>query len=165
MKRFLLAIFAVSLVFCASEASAGSKRDRYIEKKNKERQKNKSSDQWHTDLPTALKESARTKRPILLLVTGSSWCGPCKNLEKKVLSNKVFTNYAKKNLILLKADIPRQKNSISPETQVILKKYYKGGVPAILILDSKGNIKESQGGYGGETPKNFIKRFKTLPAK
>ena len=53
---------------------------------------------WLTDLNKA-RVQARTKgKPIMLVVSGSEWCPPCKDLEKNVLSNRKFISYAVKTL-------------------------------------------------------------------
>lgn len=166
MKRWLLMLLAAGLIFQISDVQAATKKsDRRVRKVLKDQKYRKSQETWHTDLQTALSESAKTGKPVMLLVTGSTWCGPCQNLERNVLSSSTFKKYAQKNLVLLKADIPRARKDMSAETQKIINKYHKGGVPTIYIIDSKGNVKEKQSGYGRGKTKDFLRRFKTLKAK
>ena len=166
MKRWMLMLLATGLIFQISDVQAASRKtDRRTMKILKDQKYRKNQEVWNTDLQTALSESAKSGKPIMLLVTGSTWCGPCKNLERNVLSSSSFKKYAQKNLVLLKADIPRSRNDMTPATQKIINKYHKGGVPAIYIIDSKGNVKEKQSGYGRGKTKDFLRRFKTLKAK
>ena len=64
---------------------------------------------WLTDYDQAVKTAKETKRPILMLFTGSDWCPYCVKLEKNVLSKTEFKKYAKDNLVLLYLDFPRRK--------------------------------------------------------
>ena len=41
--------------------------------------------------------------------TGSDWCGWCKRLDADVFSKPEFKTWAKKNVVLLEVDFPRQK--------------------------------------------------------
>ena len=43
---------------------------------------------WGKSLKSAQKQSEETGLPIVLLFTGTSWCGYCVKLEKEVLSKK-----------------------------------------------------------------------------
>jgi len=62
---------------------------------------------WLENYDQALKEAKAKKVPILINFTGSDWCIWCKRLDKEVFSTKEFKTYAKKNLILLKIDSPK----------------------------------------------------------
>ena len=116
MKRFLLSLLAVSFILTAFTCDAANdKKKKRIKEKIKKSQVVKNSARWHNDLNKALADARQSKRKIFLLVTGSTWCGPCMNLERKVLNHKDFASFAQKNLVLLKVDIPNGKNKkISP---------------------------------------------------
>ena len=45
---------------------------------------------WGKSLKSAQKQAAETGLPIVLLFTGTSWCGFCVKLEKEILSKKDF---------------------------------------------------------------------------
>ena len=64
---------------------------------------------WHTDVNEALTEANKTNKPIFAFFTGKTWCSWCKKLEKQILSQEAFTNYAKENLVLLELDFPVKK--------------------------------------------------------
>ena len=165
MKRFLLSLLAVSFILTAFTCDAANdKKKKRIKEKIKKSQVVKNSARWHNDLNKALADARQSKRKIFLLVTGSTWCGPCMNLERKVLNHKDFASFAQKNLVLLKVDIPNGKNKeISPQAQEILKKYHRNsGVPSVYILSASGKKLEQQVGYGGQKPKEYIKRFKNI---
>ena len=50
---------------------------------------------WHTDVNEAIIEANKTNKPIFAFFTGKTWCSWCKKLEKQILSQETFTNYAK----------------------------------------------------------------------
>ena len=52
---------------------------------------------WLTNYDAALKQAAKEKKAILVLFTGSDWCPPCMQLERKILSHKDFLKIAAEN--------------------------------------------------------------------
>lgn len=101
----------------------------------------RSKKRWHITLESAVAEAVKDRKKILVLITGSDWCPPCKKLDKEVLDSAAFRKLTK-NLELLYIDMPKHKKM--PESQ---RKYNSnlerslrrsGGVPATLILDSRG---------------------------
>jgi thiol:disulfide interchange protein len=100
MKKFLMSLLAVLFVFVSAETMAAPKS-----KKSSKKPVAKTT--WKTDLKSAMAEAAKSKKQIFVLVTGSTWCPPCKNLEKSVLSKPEFLSMAAQSLVLVKADIPR----------------------------------------------------------
>lgn len=168
MKRLLMCLLALACVFVCNDSLAAKDSKEKSKKsqksqKSKKNQFSKFSAVWHVNLEKALAEAKSRKCPVMLLITGSTWCGPCKYLEKNVFSSKEFSRYARKSLVLLKADIPGGGKNISADVKKILKKYPANGVPTVYILDASGNVLEKQGGSNkGDSFKNYIKRFKTL---
>lgn len=122
---------------------------------------------WHVDAQKALKAAATQNKQILVLITGSTWCGPCMNLERNVLKSKEFADFAGKNLILLKADIPRRgiPQGPTPQRTVLDMVKHQGGVPSVYLLNSKGKVLENVSGFGGGNTENYLKRFKKLERK
>lgn len=96
---------------------------------------------WLTDYKKAEKQAAAENKTLLLDFTGSDWCGWCIRLDKEVFSQKEFVDYAKKNLVLVKLDFPREKPQSAAEkkqNKELAQKYGVQGYPTIVILDSKG---------------------------
>jgi thiol:disulfide interchange protein len=80
----------------------------------------------------------QTHKHILLVFAGSDWCIPCIQLNKKVLSDTSFLQYAGENLVLLEADFPQRKK-IAP----LLRQQYDslaaafnpdGAFPEVVLL-------------------------------
>lgn len=164
MKKFWLSLLAVCFIFAAFDCGAANdKKQKRIREKIKKSQAAKNQAKWHTELNKAVAEARQNNRQIFLLITGSTWCGTCMNLERNVLSSKDFARYAKKNLVLLKVDIPRSAKALPKPAQEILKKYHNNqGVPAVYLLNSEGKVVEKKVGYGGAKPKEYLKQFKKL---
>ena len=165
MKNIVWALLALFCVFIAHDSNAADKKA--VLKKQKIEQ-NKSV-KWHSDLNSALKEAQATQRQILLLATGSDWCPPCMNLEKKVLSHKDFAKLANENLVLLKADFPRrraQSESEKSAAREIVKKYSVEGFPTVYLLTPDGKVLDKKVGFGGKSdPESYLKRFKGFKKK
>lgn len=69
---------------------------------------------WHTSLQKADSLSKLSNKPIFAFFTGSDWCGWCHKLQRDVFAKPEFIAWAKKNVILLELDFPRNKQ-LSPE--------------------------------------------------
>jgi thiol-disulfide isomerase/thioredoxin len=103
--------------------------------------------------------SSLSDPPTLLIFTGSDWCPNCRRLEKKILSDTAFINYAKNRLLIEFADFPQHKKQ-DPGTieknKALAKKYnFQGIYPTILILDNDGKM-EGRIQYKNQTVKEFI---------
>lgn len=116
---------------------------------------------WLTDLNEAKQVSAETKKPIIIYFTGSDWCGPCKMLKADFFSSDRFEKIAE-GLVLLKVDIPRRKDIVTPEqlakNKKVVRQYNKGGsYPNLVAIDSKGNVIGALNGYTflRETDRHF----------
>jgi len=94
----------------------------------------------------AQKQAAAESKKILLVFSGSDWCGPCIKMDKNLWSQPDFQAYAAKTLVFFKADFPRRKkNQLSSEQQKVnnqLAEIYnpEGYFPRVLLLDAQGSI-------------------------
>ena len=61
---------------------------------------------WYTNLEEAVKIATVNQKSILVDFTGSDWCIWCHRLDDEVFSKKEFSDWAKKNLVLVKLDFP-----------------------------------------------------------
>lgn len=107
--------------------------------------------EWHEDLNEAKVESAKSKRPILMYFTGSDWCAPCKLLKKDFFSSEEFEEKSK-NFVLIKVDMPRRMDIITPEQKAINKELVQrfnsqGSFPNIVALNENLHILGELSGY------------------
>lgn len=97
---------------------------------------------WHDDFKMAQAMARRSNRPILLLLTGSDWCGFCIKLRREVLDTPEFHRYANNHLVLVFADAPRRvalPPHLAAQNRHLMGKYNpNGGVPCTVILDPNG---------------------------
>lgn len=106
---------------------------------------------WMTDYDAALKLAAGEKKSLLVLFTGSDWCPGCIALNRNTLSQEKFMEFAKKNLVLVYMDSPRQKKQTPAERAAVMKLYRKLDpgpyIPATVIVSADGRILGRISGY------------------
>jgi protein disulfide-isomerase len=117
---------------------------------------------WQDNLEKALQQAKKEKKAVLVNFTGSDWCIWCKRLTEEVFSKKEFETYAKKNLILIKLDFPRNIEQ-STETKIynntLAQRYGVQGFPTILLFNSTGKLVLTTG-YQPGGPANYINHLK-----
>ena len=96
---------------------------------------------WLTDYKTAQEQAKSSNKLLLLDFTGSDWCGYCIQLDRAILSQPQFKDYASKKLVLLEVDFPRRKPQ-SVETkrqnQELAQRYQIEGFPTLVVLNGEG---------------------------
>ena len=116
---------------------------------------------WETDYAKALETAKRENKRVLVDFTGSDWCGPCIQLQKRVFSRPEFIEYAEKNLVLVEIDYPqrkRQPDTLVKQNERLAEQYRieEKGYPTLVLLDPAGKIVRELQGYDGETPADII---------
>lgn len=117
---------------------------------------------WSGNFLETQKRAKTTHQLILVNFSGSDWCGPCIRLREEIFQSTVFEKYASTNLLLVRADFPRQKKNQLPKEQVKLnealaEQYNKDGrFPFTLLVDENGKVLKTWDGYPDETPEQFI---------
>lgn len=99
-------------------------------------------DPWLTHYSQAVKQAKATKRPILMLFTGSDWCPWCIKLEEEIFSQKEFKKYAGENLVLLKLDFPRKSKQTPQEKRLnnrLQQRFEVEGFPTVVVIDEEGD--------------------------
>jgi len=122
---------------------------------------------WMTDLPKAQAKAKTENKMIMMDFTGSDWCGWCIKLHKEVFSKPEFSEYAKKNLVLLEVDFPRSKEQsaeLKRANQALQGKYKIEGYPTIIVLNGEGK-KVGELGYMAGGPTAFIAELEKLKKK
>jgi protein disulfide-isomerase len=105
---------------------------------------------WSTDYKKA-QEEARTSHKLLFLnFTGSDWCGYCIQLDRAILSQPQFKDYANKNLVLAEIDFPRRKAQsvdVKKQNAELAERYQIEGFPTLVVLNSDGKTVWRYDGY------------------
>jgi len=120
---------------------------------------------WLGNYNEALQKAKAENKPVLVNFSGSDWCIPCINLRKEILESEVFEKYAASNLILLRADFPREKKNKLPAAQVELNESLAerfnpdGKFPYTLLIDQNGKVLKTLEGFPKLTPADFVKQI------
>ena len=117
---------------------------------------------WLGDFNEAKIEAVKSHKLILVVFSGSDWCGPCIRERKEILESDVFENFASDHLLLVRADFPRQKkNQLSAEqtklNEALADKYNsQGKFPYTLLVDENGKVLKDWDGFPDESPQQFV---------
>jgi thioredoxin-related protein len=101
----------------------------------------RADEAWTTDYKKAQQEAKASHKLVLLDFTGSDWCGFCFQLDRAILSQPQFKDYASKNLILMEVDFPvRKAQSIETRKQnlELKQRYQVEGFPTLVVLNGEG---------------------------
>jgi thioredoxin-related protein len=125
------------------------------------------SQDWKHNLEEAKKEATEQNKKILLVFSGSDWCGPCIKLDKNVWQSDAFKSESQKNWVLIKVDFPKKKaNLLSPEltasNEKLAEKYDSdGNFPLIVLLDKTGKVLGKKG-YLNISAEDYIQAIHSL---
>lgn len=84
---------------------------------------------WKTDLNEARKLAAETNRPILCHFY-ASWCGPCRQMEKKVFPLSQVQGQLKSSVIAVKINVEKQ--------QYLANRFGVTSLPSDIFLEPDG---------------------------
>ena len=123
---------------------------------------------WFDDYEAAREKARRENKPMLLLFTGSDWCGFCIRLRKNVLEKSDFKGFARKNLILVYIDSPKRTKlpkALVEQNRALKAKFGAGGgVPETLIVSADEEVIGKIGGCP-KNPKEYLKRLRAIVRK
>ncbi len=110
----------------------------------------------------AFKLSAASQKPVLLIFSGSDWCAPCIQFQKRILSDEQFEHYASDHFIMLKVDFPQRRKlerELLTQNEALAEKYNpKGQFPHILLLRPDQTVL-SLLSYRNQQPQEFISQL------
>ncbi|MBS9773666.1 MAG: thioredoxin family protein [Tenacibaculum sp.] len=116
---------------------------------------------WENSFRDAVQKSRIEKKPILIYFTGSDWCGPCIRLKETLFKTEKFKDFSDKNIILYKADFPRNKDLVSPEIREanneLVSRYGQSSFPTMIIVNEQENVLgRKDGAYLADYYYNFF---------
>ena len=123
---------------------------------------------WLTDFDLAKKEAVKSDEFILISFSGSDWCIPCIKMEKEFFENEKFSNYAAKNLVMVKADFPRLKKNNLPKEQTAqnehLAEQYNphGSFPYTVLVNKDGKIIKQWEGLPSKNAEAFVAEINAI---
>ncbi|MEI7420967.1 MAG: thioredoxin family protein [Prolixibacteraceae bacterium] len=94
-------------------------------------------------------EKAKLEGKYLFIDSYTTWCGPCKKLEKDVFTDKEVANYFNSKFINLRLDIEKGEG---PELK---KRFGVHFIPTLLFINSEGEVENKF--IGSSTKEEFMK--------
>ena len=150
-RNFIFGVLAGMVILCLAMTSLYGRGTRQPAG-NAEEWLPGPSGQWFWRIDTALSTAQKENKKLLLLKTGSDWCGWCRKLYNDVLSKPEFTDFARKNLVLVYLDFPMRKPM--PELQQFYNgevckamRFPGGGYPGTAVFDAEGGLLGNISGY------------------
>ena len=122
-------------------AQVEAEAEKYIKEHPGEFTPGKTPAGWTDNFTAAVGKAKAEKKPILALFTGSDWCPPCQQLEKNILLQPSFKDFAKKHLVTVFLDFPREAkidDGVKQQNDALAKKFSVEAYPTILILSADG---------------------------
>ena len=121
---------------------------------------------WFDDYEAARKKARNENKQILVLFTGSDWCGFCIKLRKNVLDKTSFKSFARKNLVLVYADSPKHtklSKHLVEQNKMLRRKLAgsSGGVPHTVIITPDEEILGNISGCPKD-PKDYLKQLSDI---
>ena len=107
--------------------------------------------QWETNFQTALAESEKTGKPILLDFS-ATWCPPCQVMKHEVWTNDEVGNLASDRYLPVLIDIVR------PENRPLAQQYQVSSIPDIVVVNSHGQILKRGGFLSASQMVDFLKQ-------
>ena len=115
---------------------------------------------WGTNLEAALTKAKTANKMVFVDFTGSDWCPPCKALKKNVFNSDEFKAYAKKHLVLVELDFPRDKSKVTKEQAAYNREQAKAfavrGYPTVILMDADGKELTKKVGFGRTSAEKYI---------
>ena len=111
---------------------------------------------WLTDMPKALAQAKAEHKIVLADFTGSDWCVWCKKLEKDTFTQPEFSDYAGKNLVLVRVDFPNhstQSDDLKAANAALATKYNVQGYPTLIAFKPDATVLWRVDGYLEGGPK------------
>jgi thioredoxin-related protein len=106
----------------------------------------------------ALYNAQKENKILVIQFSGTDWCPPCIRLEKEILNQSEFEDYAQQ-FVWLRADFPRKKaNRLSKEHQghndALAETYNKQGYfPLLVFIDTSEKVIGNLGYQSGNVEK------------
>ena len=124
---------------------------------------------WLTNPVEARNQARKENKVILVDFTGSDWCPPCKRLKAEVFDSPQFDEYAKKKLVLLEVDFPRDKSKLSAATHAenarLKQRFRVNSYPTVILLDQNSQELARMTGFGSTSPEAYIEKIEGYIAK
>ena len=96
---------------------------------------------WYSSYREVLLAAKEFQKPVFAYFTSSDWSKVCIKFQYDILSRGEFSDWADKNVLLLKVDFPhkdKQSDVKQQENRELLKKYKVRSLPTVVLLNEDG---------------------------
>nr|WP_299384573.1 thioredoxin family protein [Allomuricauda sp.] len=120
---------------------------------------------WQANFDEAISLAQEQDRPIVVVFSGSDWCGPCIRFKKTILESEAFKSYASDHYLMYNADFPRKKKNQLPEEKLNSNKALfeaynpKGYFPLVVVLDKDRRVLGATGYNRKLSPEDYINKL------
>ena len=150
LKKLSLLVAIVTMTFAVTIAAEGNKAD-----KDKKEVKEAEKGIQFTDAKWAeILKKAKAENKIIFFDAYTTWCGPCKLMQKNVFTRDDVAAVFNKDFINVKYDME------SGEGLKLASKYPLEAYPTLFFIDPDGKIVKQVIGY--QKPETLIKIAKTI---
>ncbi len=106
----------------------------------------------------ALAKAQSENKAVFVMFTAPEWCGPCKQMERKVVETDTFKEYVERRLVLVTFIVPRGKPETDAEklTMEMADLMKIDGVPTLIMTTPDGR-EIMRRSYGGSEADSFVK--------
>jgi rhodanese-related sulfurtransferase/thioredoxin-related protein len=117
---------------------------------------------WLAELPPAQARAKAEGKQVLLFFHGSDWCPTCAEMKHQVFDSAVFTEYARRSLVLVDVDFPekqKQSEELRRANLALLARFNitrESGFPTIVLLNDAGETVFQETGYNGGGPAEIL---------
>ncbi len=97
---------------------------------------------------------AKKEKKLIFMDLYATWCGPCKSMQKNILSRQDVGDFMAKNYVCAKYDIDK------PTGKELAKKYAIRTIPTYIVFDTDGHVLLFVSQI--MTPEEFIEKFSSV---
>jgi thiol:disulfide interchange protein DsbD len=106
--------------------------------------------EWLPNEDKAVIQASTLGRPVIIDFY-ADWCAACKELDRYVYTDARFVEEARR-FLLVKVDGTRE----TPEIEALYEKYKVDGLPTVVFIDSRGNVRKDLTVKGYVPPDQFV---------
>jgi thioredoxin-related protein len=84
---------------------------------------------------------------IVVLLTGTSWCPYCVELDREVIQTSAWKAYARTEVVFRSYEYPAMGRSSGGEKGELLKRFDVEGFPTMVVMDYSGKVLGERAGF------------------
>lgn len=145
-KNIIYLLAVVALTFSTAQAADGTKKETKV--------KPEAGIKFTEGNWAAILKKAKAEKKVIFLDAYTTWCGPCKLLQKNVFTKPEVGALFNQKFINVKVDME------SGEGPKLAQKYPLEGYPTLFFIDGDGKIVKQVIGY--QNPETLVSIGKAI---